>query len=312
MHQGLPWGSCRVPQCHWPADQVASYFQETHPHADAWVHAASSTAPQLPWWWLPLLNNGSAHGAREEQQIFFAQPKAHQLKFTDTNKMVPVDLLKLIAFFGQCQATNKAASVLEKITKDKKEPKEKKTAHLPIAHSCELSYQKHRHHRYRNNHWSNQCNCDNQWPDYCHWDDWHHDCPCRNDKVFQNSKSYVKKDDCKHDHFKKKSDEAMHNDQSSLLSADTLSGRRHQLSKPIRLVAELEHPLTEAWFLCFVCSWEQRILRSSARSTAHVFPLGYAHPYKICVCSFVQLGVGPSCFSIQDRHLLPASSFTAS
>jgi hypothetical protein len=37
---------------------------------------------------------------------------------------------------------------------------------------------------------------------------------------------YDKKDACRHDHFKKKSDEAMHNDQSSLSSAGNLSGRR--------------------------------------------------------------------------------------
>jgi hypothetical protein len=38
--------------------------------------------------------------------------------------MVPTNLLKLITFFEQCQATNKAAGILEKITKDKKQPKE--------------------------------------------------------------------------------------------------------------------------------------------------------------------------------------------
>ncbi len=35
-------------------------------HADAWIHAASSTAPQLPWQWLHPLNNEVAHSAREE------------------------------------------------------------------------------------------------------------------------------------------------------------------------------------------------------------------------------------------------------
>jgi hypothetical protein len=42
----------------------------------------------------------------------------------------------------------------------------------------------------------------------------------------RNSKSYNKKDERKCDHFKKKSDKAMHNDQSSLLSAGSLSGKR--------------------------------------------------------------------------------------
>ncbi len=46
----------------------------------------------------------------------------------------------MIAFFEQCQATDKAAGVLDKIAKDKKEPKEKKKAHLPTARSRESSY----------------------------------------------------------------------------------------------------------------------------------------------------------------------------
>jgi hypothetical protein len=40
----------------------------------------------------------------------------------------------MIAFFEQCQAINKAAGVLEKITKDK-QPTEKKMAHAPTARS---------------------------------------------------------------------------------------------------------------------------------------------------------------------------------
>ncbi len=48
-----------------------------------------------------------------------AQPKAQQIKFANLNKTVPTDLLKIIAFFEQCQATDKAAGILEKITKDK-------------------------------------------------------------------------------------------------------------------------------------------------------------------------------------------------
>jgi hypothetical protein len=38
----------------------------------------------------------------KSKQILFAQPKAHQNKFTDLNKMVPKDPIKLIAFFEQC------------------------------------------------------------------------------------------------------------------------------------------------------------------------------------------------------------------
>jgi hypothetical protein len=66
----------------------------------------------------------------KSEQISFAQPKAHQFKFADTNKTVPTNLLKLIAFFKQSQAAYKVAGILEKITKDKKQPKEKKTAHF--------------------------------------------------------------------------------------------------------------------------------------------------------------------------------------
>jgi hypothetical protein len=51
----------------------------------------------------------------KSEQIFFVQPKAHQNNFANLNKMVPTDLLKMIAFFEQCQATNNAAGVLKKI-----------------------------------------------------------------------------------------------------------------------------------------------------------------------------------------------------
>jgi hypothetical protein len=38
------------------------------------------------------------------------------------NKTVPADPLRMIAFFEQCQATDKAAGILKKIAKDKKQP----------------------------------------------------------------------------------------------------------------------------------------------------------------------------------------------
>jgi hypothetical protein len=62
----------------------------------------------------------------KSEQIFFAQPKVHQNKFANLNKTVPSDPLRMIAFFKQCQATDKAAGVLDKIAKDKKQPKEKR------------------------------------------------------------------------------------------------------------------------------------------------------------------------------------------
>jgi hypothetical protein len=90
----------------------------------------------------------------KSEQIFFAQPKVHQNKFANLNKTVPSNPLRMIAFFEQCQATNKAASVLDKITKDKKQPKEKKTAHLPVARSRESSYHQHCSWKYCNYHQS--------------------------------------------------------------------------------------------------------------------------------------------------------------
>ncbi len=78
----------------------------------------------------------------KSEQIFFAQPKVHQNKFANLNKMVPTNPLKMIAFFKQCQATNKAAGILEKIAKDK-QPKERKTTQLPVARSRESSYCQH-------------------------------------------------------------------------------------------------------------------------------------------------------------------------
>jgi hypothetical protein len=112
----------------------------------------------------------------KSEQIFFAQPKAHQNKFADLNKMVPANPLRMIAFFEQCQATNKAAGILDKIAKDMKEPKEKKKAHLPTARSCELSYRQHCSHNYRDRHQSDQRDRDNRQPDYCHQDNQRHDC----------------------------------------------------------------------------------------------------------------------------------------
>jgi hypothetical protein len=106
------------------------------------------------------------------------------------------------------------------------QPKEKKTAHLSTARSCELSYQQHCCHKYRDYHQSDRCDRYDQQPDYCHQDNQCHNCHCCNAKDPKSNKSYKKKDDCKCNHFKKKSNKAMHNDQSSLLSAGNLFGKR--------------------------------------------------------------------------------------
>ncbi len=103
----------------------------------------------------------------KSEQIFFAQPKAHQNKFADLSKTVPTDPLKMIAFFEQCQATNKAAGILEKIAKDK-QLKEKKTTQLPVAHSRESSYHQYRSCKYCYYHQSDQCDRDNRQSDYRH------------------------------------------------------------------------------------------------------------------------------------------------
>jgi hypothetical protein len=93
----------------------------------------------------------------KSEQIFFAQPKAHQNKFANLNKTVPTDPLKMITFFKQCQATNKAAGVLDKIAKNK-QPKQRKEAELPVVPSRELSYRQHRRCKHHNYHQSNQRN----------------------------------------------------------------------------------------------------------------------------------------------------------
>jgi hypothetical protein len=88
----------------------------------------------------------------KSEQIFFAQPKVHQNKFADLNKTVPANPLRMIALFEQCQATNKAAGILKKIARDKKQPKEKSMAHVPTARSRKSSYKQHHRHKYCNYH----------------------------------------------------------------------------------------------------------------------------------------------------------------
>jgi hypothetical protein len=112
----------------------------------------------------------------KSEQIFFVQPKAHKNKFADLNKTIPPDPLKMIAFFEQCQATDKASGILEKITKDK-QPKERKTAQLPIARSHESSYRQHHSLKYRDYHQSNRHDLDDRRFDYRHRDNQCHDCP---------------------------------------------------------------------------------------------------------------------------------------
>jgi hypothetical protein len=98
----------------------------------------------------------------KSEQIFFAQSRTHQFKFADLIKMVPTDLLKLIGFFKQCQVTDKAAGILKKIAKDKKQPKDKKMAQLAAVFSCELSYRQHRSHKYPDYHQRGRHDCNDR------------------------------------------------------------------------------------------------------------------------------------------------------
>jgi hypothetical protein len=72
---------------------------------------------------------------KKSKQIFFTQPKAHQFKFVEMNKIVTMDPLRLIAFFEQYQATDKAAGVLEKITKEKNSQK-RRTQLIFLSHTA--------------------------------------------------------------------------------------------------------------------------------------------------------------------------------
>jgi hypothetical protein len=132
---------------------------------------------------------------KKSEQIFFVQPKVHQFNFADLNQMVPTDPLKLIAFFEQCQATNKMSCF------SRRSPRTK-TSRLPAARSHVLSYQQHCCHKYCDYHTCNQRNRGNIRPNYHHQDNQHHNCPCYNGKDLKSSKSYKKKDDCKHNNFK--------------------------------------------------------------------------------------------------------------
>jgi hypothetical protein len=129
----------------------------------------------------------------KSEQIFFAQPKVHQNKFADLNKTVLTNLPKMIAFFEQCQATNKAGGVLKKIAKDKKQPKEKKMAHLSAVRSRESSYHQHCKRKHCNYHRSNRRNCDDRQSDFCHQDNQCHDCPQHDNQDSKSTKSYDKK-----------------------------------------------------------------------------------------------------------------------
>jgi hypothetical protein len=117
------------------------------------------------------------------ERMFLLQPKAHQFKFAETSKTMPTDPLWLMAFFKQCQTANKVSGVLDML-KEKKQPKEKKMAHLSVTCSCGLN---HRHHCCKNHdhHWSNQRDCNIYWHNFCCQDNQHNGHPCRKEKDFK-------------------------------------------------------------------------------------------------------------------------------
>jgi hypothetical protein len=145
MYQEPPQGCHRIPKCRQPADLC--WLCTAKKPTLMPMHKLMRRQVQL----LSYLKDSylcqimEVPTAQEKsERIFFAQPKAHQFKFSDLNKMVPTDPHKIIAFFEQSQATNKVvAGIFKKIAKDKKQAREKKTAHLPVAHSRESSYQQH-------------------------------------------------------------------------------------------------------------------------------------------------------------------------
>jgi hypothetical protein len=67
------------------------------------------------------------------------QPKAHQFKFADLNKMVPTDPLKLIVFSSSVKQPTRQLAFLRRLPRTRSSKKEKKTAHLPAAHSRKLA-----------------------------------------------------------------------------------------------------------------------------------------------------------------------------
>jgi hypothetical protein len=93
-----------------------------------WLHTAKKPTlmpmNEFMWQWVQLLSyleSDYLHwmmdvpmAQEKSEQIFFAQLKVHQNKFSDLNKTVPPNPLRMIAFFKQCQATNKAAGNLIK------------------------------------------------------------------------------------------------------------------------------------------------------------------------------------------------------
>jgi hypothetical protein len=156
--------------------------------------------------------------------------------------MVPMDPLWLVALFEQCQAANKAASVLDQL-KEKKQPKEKKKAHLPVACSRDSNHRYHCH-KNCNHHHSDQCDQNECRHHSHHQDDRHNHYPCHEEKDSK-KKSYKKRDDHKYNHFKKK-EKVIHNDHSHSLCTGILSKKGVAPCQGLLLAHAPVHTLTQA------------------------------------------------------------------
>ncbi len=184
-----------------------------------------------------------------------------------------------------------------------------KTAQLPVACSHEWSYHQNCSRKYCSYHQSNQSNHNDQRSNYHHQDNRCHDCPQCNDKDMRSNKSYDKKDDCKRNHFKKRSDKAMHNDQTS--SASTLSKRRSRSCS--------RSPSCSCFY-----SWSCSCSSSRSYSNHHVDQenhkpsaapkQGYFTQARVCVWTWPPVGVGCLNYTVSTARLThppttPATSY---
>jgi hypothetical protein len=62
---------------------------------------------------------------KKSEQIFFMQPKVHQFKFADSNKVVPTDPLKLIASFEQFKRPTEWLAFLRRLPRTKSSQKKR-------------------------------------------------------------------------------------------------------------------------------------------------------------------------------------------
>ena len=97
------------------------------------------------------------------EQIFLGKPKPHLMKYAETHKTVPSDVVPLIAFFEQCHNADAVSRVLDKLKKGKKKVNQD-TDHKKAPTT---RYQGHKKHAYRDTRQSS--------PE-CYHDHKHHDC----------------------------------------------------------------------------------------------------------------------------------------